>query len=113
MEYGITSKPSTLVNPTSNAILELINQVLGKLVRTCNNTQTYVEEDDPWLVNFAAAAFSIISTTNNPKGYSLGQLLFGCDIIIPIKHRVDWELIRQKKQTQINKENICKQQKPI
>ena len=39
------------------------------------------------------------------KGYSLVQLIFGCDMIILIKHRVDWELIRQRDQTQINKYN--------
>ena len=32
MEYGITAKPITLVNPTSNSILERIHQVLGNLV---------------------------------------------------------------------------------
>ena len=35
-EYGITSKPRTLVNPMSKAILENINQVLGNLVRVFN-----------------------------------------------------------------------------
>ena len=29
-------------------------------------------------------------------------------MILPIKHKVDWELIRQKNQAQINKYNICK-----
>ena len=40
MEYGITPKPSTLGNPTSNAILERIYHVLGNLVRTYNITKT-------------------------------------------------------------------------
>ena len=47
-EYGITAKTRTSGNPTSNAILERIHQVLGNLVRTCNITETYVDEDDPW-----------------------------------------------------------------
>ena len=42
IEYGITSKPSTKVNPTSNAILVRIHQVLGNLVRYFKITQTYV-----------------------------------------------------------------------
>ena len=33
---GITAKPSTLVNPMYNAVLERIHQVLGNLVRTFN-----------------------------------------------------------------------------
>ena len=61
MEYGITSKPITLVNPTSSAILERIHQVLVNLVQTCNITQTYVDEDEPWLVILGGSAFSICS----------------------------------------------------
>ena len=36
MEYRIASKPSTLVNTMSNAILERIHQVILNLVWTCN-----------------------------------------------------------------------------
>ena len=60
IEYGLTSKPSTLRNPTSNAILEQIHQVLGNLVRTFSIKETYVDEDDPWLGILAAAEFAII-----------------------------------------------------
>ena len=28
-------------------------------------------------------------------------------MVAPIKHIVDWELFSQRKQTQINKDNIC------
>ena len=42
------------------------------------------------------------------KGYSTGQLIFGHDKILLIKHRVDWELICQQNQTQINKYNTRK-----
>ena len=55
MEYGITSKPNTSGNPTSNAILEQIHQVLGNIVLTCNITQTHVEKDNPWLVILSVA----------------------------------------------------------
>ena len=53
-----------------------------------------------------ASEFAIFSTTNRLKGYSLVQLVFCSDMIILIKHRVYWELIRQRKQMQINKDNI-------
>ena len=90
----------------SNVVLEMIYQVLGKLVRTFNiSTQTYVDKDYTRTVILATAEFVICSTTNEKKGYNPGQLVFGRDIIIPIKHRVNWELIRQKKKTQINRDN--------
>ena len=89
----ITTKTVTLINPTSNAILERIHQVLGNLVRTFNITQTYVGENNLWLRFLAAEAFAILSTTNGFKGYSQVELLFGCDMILLIKHKVDLELI--------------------
>ena len=58
MEYGITAKPITLVNPMSNAVLERIRQVIGNLVQYFNiSTQTYVDVNDPWTGILAASAF--------------------------------------------------------
>ena len=106
-EYGITVKPSTLGNPMSNAVLERTHQVLGKIVQTFNiSTKTYIDKDDQRTGILAAADFAICSTTNRQKGHGPGQLIFGHDMIIPIKHSVDWGLIRQRKQIQINKYNI-------
>ena len=87
MEYGITFKPSTLVNPISDAILKQIHQVIGNLVLACNITQTYDDKDDPWLGILAAAAFAIRPTTNRLKFYIPGQLLFGHGMILPINTR--------------------------
>ena len=39
-EYRITAKPSTLVNPMSNVVLEQIHHLTGNLVRTFNISQT-------------------------------------------------------------------------
>ena len=74
----------------SNAVLERIHQVLGNLVWTFTISQTYVDEDKPWTGILAAASFSIRSTPNMQKGYIPGQFIFGCGIIILIKHRVGW-----------------------
>ena len=95
-EYGITAKPRYLVNTTSNKTLERIHQVLVNLVRDSNISETYVDEDDPWSGILVASEFKILSTTNILKGYIPGQLLFGHDMILPIKHKVDWELICQR-----------------
>ena len=90
----------------SDALLERIHQVLVNLVQTFNiSTQTHVDKDYPWTGILSAAAFSICSTNDRQKGYNLVQLIFGCDMILPLKHRVDWKLIRQKKQTQVHRYN--------
>ena len=76
-----------------NTILEQIHQILGNLVLTCNITKTFVDDDDLWSGSLSAAAFVILSTTNGLKGYIPGKLVFGHDLILHIKRRVDWKLI--------------------
>ena len=93
----------------SNAVLGWIRQVLRNLLRTFSiSTQTHVDKNDPWTGILASSEFAIHSTSNREKGYSLGHLIFGRNMIISIKHTADWQLIRQKKKTQINKYIICK-----
>ena len=62
-------------------------------MRTYNIKDTYVEEDEPSLGILAAASFVI---------FSLGQLYFVHDMILPIKYKVGWEKISQQIQMQIN-----------
>ena len=83
----------------SNEILERIYQVLGNLVRTFNISQAQVDKDDPWTGIVSAADFSIRSTTNRQKVYIPGQLIFGREMILPIKHKVDCELICHRNQS--------------
>ena len=47
------------------------------------------------------------------KGYVPVQLFFGRDMTLPIKHKVDWGLICQQNQMQINKDNIRKNNKGV
>ena len=49
-------------NPKADVIVEIINQLLGNLVRTYNLQETYVDDDDPWIGILAAAAFVVRST---------------------------------------------------
>ena len=74
----------------SNISLERIHQVLRNLGRNFNIYQTYVDKYYPWTDILSAAEFAISSKNNRVKGYSLGQLVFGRDIIIPIKREVYW-----------------------
>ena len=92
----------------SNVILEQIHQVVKNVVHISNINQLYVEEDEPWFGIVAAEVFEIRTTSNGIKGYSLGQLILFRDMILPIKHIVNWELIRQQNQTEINKDNSRK-----
>ena len=65
------------------------------------------------LGHFVVAAFNFFSIKNRLKGYSPGQLVFGHYMILPIKYTADWELLRQWKQAQINKDNILENSKRV
>ena len=78
-EFGITFWPSTSGKPMSNAILEIIHDVLGNLVRTFKiSTQTYVDKYDPWTGILAAVSFSIISTTVGKSALTANPLTKDC-----------------------------------
>ena len=59
-------------------------------MQTYNIKDNYIDKDEPCLVMLAAIEFEFISTENRLKGYSPGQLLFVSDVILPIKHKLDW-----------------------
>ena len=59
-----------------------------------------------WLGILATTEFSVCYATKRLKGYTMGQIIFGCDMIVMIKHDADWELIHEKNQKQINRYNI-------
>ena len=86
---------------------------MGNLVQTSYIGKTYIDKYEPWSGILAAAVFAIISTANRSKFYSTRQLLFCRDVIILIKHTVDWELVLQKNQKQTNKYTIHKNNKSV
>ena len=103
-EYDIIAKPISTSNPQSNAMLERIHQTLGDMVRTLDPSS--IDEDDPWAGILAAVAFAIRATYHTTRQASPGQLVFGRDMIWNVKHIANWQLIRDRKQAQINKDNI-------
>ena len=56
-------------------------------MQTFNIKEIYVDEDYSWSGTLESAELKVISTENMLKGYSPSQFLFGCDMILPIKHK--------------------------
>ena len=105
MNFGLKSKPSTDYNPQSNAIVERIHQVIGNALRTFELEEQELEEENPFEPFMTAIAYAIRSTHHTTLGASPGQLVFGRDMILPIKFTTDWALIAQRKQDIINSSN--------
>ena len=55
----------------------------------------------------AAEAFVVRAMYHRTKQKNPVRLVFGQDMILPIKHIANWRLIRQSKRAQIDKDVIC------
>jgi len=102
-EYGIKVKKATTANPQANSIIERVHQVIGNLIRSAQPQDA--EEDDPWKGILAATAFAVRSTYHTTLKATPGQLVFGRDLILNVKHVADWKMIKERKQRLINDNN--------
>ena len=112
-EYDIEAKPSSKRNPQSNAILERIHQTIGNMLRTFEVENQPLDESDPWSGILSAVAWAVRSTYHTTLQSTPGQLVFGRDMIWDIAHVADWQYIKQRKQTLINKNNKKENSKRI
>ena len=60
---------------------------------TYNLQEHYVDQYDPWMVILDAGLFAVFSIIHTLRGYTLGRLVFVRDMILLIKHIVEWKLI--------------------
>lgn len=103
--YGLERKPSTEYNPQSNGIIERVHQVLGNVLRAFELEERDLDDSNPWDEFLTAAAYAIRSTHHTTLKASPAQLVFGRDMLLPVKFVADWARIQVNKQKQINKSN--------
>ena len=112
-DYGVKAKPITVRNPQANAIVERVHQVIGNIIRTFELENNYIDEANPWKAILSATAFAIRSTYHTTLQSTPGQLVFGRDMILNVKHEANWEFIRTRKQQIINKNNKAENAKRV
>jgi hypothetical protein len=112
-DYGVKAKPITVRNPQANAIVERVHQVIGNIIRTFELENNYLDETDPWKGILSATAFAVRSTFHTTLQNTPGQLVFGRDMILNVKHEANWEYIRSRKQNMILKNNKAENAKRI
>ena len=102
---GIEEKPSLEYNPQSNGIVERVHQVLGDMIRTFELEEQDLNERDPFKEMLTLVGYAIRSTYHTTLEASPAQLVFGRDMIFPMKINVDWAVIQQKRQKEIDRNN--------
>ena len=64
-----------------------------------------MDEDEPWAGLLAAAAFAIRSTYHTTLKSTPGQLVYGRDMLLNMKHVANWDAITNAKRKMILKNN--------
>ena len=109
-DYDLKRKQITTSNPQSNAIIKLIHQTIGNIIRTFDVSN--IVNNGPWSGILATTMFSVCATYHILLQASPMQIIFGQDAILNIKHVADWEHIQQREQEKINRnnkrENMCR-----
>ena len=75
--------------------------------------QVIPEGKDVWGPYLAAAAYDIRATCHTTLEHSPGELVFGRDMILPIKVRADWSAINAKRQQEAARNNTRKNKSRI
>ena len=89
--YGIKGKTTTTYNPQSNGIIERVHQILANSLRTLELEEQELDAHDPWSPFLLAAAFAVRATCHTMMQALPGQLVYGQDMVRPIKYITDWE----------------------
>jgi transposase InsO family protein len=103
--YGIKKKFSTPFNPQSNGIIERVHLTLNDSLRTAEIDGREMDEKDPWGQFLTSAAYEIRSTFCTTLKAIPGQLVFGRDMVLPIKFKTDWGAIKKQRQKEMGHNN--------
>jgi hypothetical protein len=103
--YGIRRKNSTSFNPQSNGIIERVHLTLNNTLRTAEVDGREMDEKDPWGPFSSSAAYAIRSTFHTALEATQGQLVFGRDMLLPIKFMAHWGEIEQQRQKEMARNN--------
>jgi transposase InsO family protein len=108
--YGITSKPTTVKNPTANAIVERLHGILGEQLRSTIFEQDWSDDVDTLI---QSCAYALRATAPSNGIYSPAQLTFGCDMIFRQKVIIDWERLKATRDKQALQNNAKENRKRL
>ena len=99
-DYGIELRLITTADPQANAVVERTHQVIGNMLRTMSLEDMYLLPPpyDPFAGVISAIGYAIRSTWHTTNQATPGQLVFGRDMALNIKHVANWNYIQQRKQ---------------
>jgi hypothetical protein len=98
MTYGIKRKPTSIKNPTANAILEHIHAVFTKMLRTAKLNMAKLVNASDIDIFLSDATWAICSTHHTVLKALLGAAIFGQDMLFDIPFIADGKKIGEHRQ---------------
>jgi len=86
--------------------VERTHLTLGNMLRACDLQNHTFDLNDPWSDFLAKVAWAIRSTVHTTTQFTPGQLVFGRDMILNLPARINWDIIKTRKQNSITKSNL-------
>ena len=83
------------------------------MLRTFELEETELDENDPWGPFMSAVGFAIRSTYHTTLEATPAQLVFGRDMLLPVRMQADWARIQQKRQKEMTCNNERENRKRI
>jgi hypothetical protein len=99
--------------PWPTIIIEHVHQTIGNIIRTFQAQDNYLDENDPWEGILTATMFAMRATYHTTLQAPPSQLVFGQDAILNVQFKANWNLIRERKQRIIKKNNEAENAKRI
>jgi hypothetical protein len=104
-DFSIKPTVTSVKNPQSNAIVERIHQVIDSMIKTQNLEGQVLDYIDPFGELISSIGWAVRSSYHRTLQATPAQLVFGRDMIFNIKTVVNWDLIRKRKQSQVDFDN--------
>jgi hypothetical protein len=96
--YGVKRKPTSIKNPTANAILERICGVFANMLCTAELNMAKLINASDINILLLDATWAIRSTHHTVLKASPGAAIFGQDMLFDIPFIVDWKKIEEHRQ---------------
>ncbi len=112
-DYGFKRKPITTRNPQANAMVERAHKTIHNMIRSQTVKDCDSLTDGSWDGVLGAVAFAMRSTVHTTTKATAAQLVFGRDAMLNVKFEADWQLIKERKDKLIRKNNERENKKRI
>jgi hypothetical protein len=103
--YGIKKNNSTPFNPQSNGIIGRVHLTLNDALRPAKIDGREMDEKDPWGPFLSSSAYAIRSSFHTTLKATPGKLVFGRDMVLPIRFMADWGAIEKQRQKEMGRNN--------